>query len=250
MLKEIALGIIISLLFICLVILFCAVLIKLYIHKIKEHNRIALAFQKTLNSAILETQEQLLTSISQDLHDDAGQQLTVINFQLENFKLDYPDCDKSLLPISESVANLSKSLRLISHSLNNNWLAKNGLVYAIKSEINRIKNQKSITVLLHCDDGSKRIFDADQQIVIFRIFQETINNMLKHAKATSLTIDIKTSPKLQLIITDNGIGFDHHAEKQNTLGIENCRQRAKMINHTFTIESKLNRGTSVTLLEN
>jgi signal transduction histidine kinase len=249
MLKEIAFGIIISLLFISLVILFCAVLIKLYIQKIKEHNLKELAFQKTLNSAILETQEQLLTSISQDLHDDAGQQLTVINFQLENLKLDYPDCDKSLSPISESVANLSQSLRQISHSLNNNWLTENGLINAIKAEVDRIKNQK-IMVHFKSSDTEQLKFNVDEQIVVFRIFQESINNMLKHAKATSIAIEIKTMPKFELKITDNGIGFNQNTNNRNTLGIENCKQRAKMINHTFSIESQLNQGTTITLLEN
>lgn len=250
MYKDIALGIIISLLFISLVVLFCAVLIKLYIQKIKEHNQKELAFQKTLNSAIIENQEQLLTSISQDLHDDAGQQLTVINFQLENLKLDHPDCKKSLSPISVSVANLSQSLRQISHSLNNNWLNQNGLINAIEADIDRIKNQKSIKVTFESQDTIQRKFNVEEQIVIFRIFQESINNMLKHAKATSIAIEIKTTPKFELKITDNGIGFNQNTNNTKTLGIENCKQRAKMINHAFSIESQLNRGTTIKLIEN
>jgi len=250
MYKDIALGIIISLLFISLVILFCAVLIKLYIQKIKEHNQKELAFQKTLNTTILENQEQLLTSISQDLHDDAGQQLTVINFQLENLKLDHLNCEKSLSPISVSVANLSQSLRQISHSLNNNWLNQNGLINAIKADIDRIKNQKSIKVTFESQDTIKRKFNVEEQIVIFRIFQETINNMLKHAKATSITVVIQTSPKFELKIADNGVGFNQNNTTKNSLGVENCRQRAKIIDYTFSIESKLNQGTTITLLEN
>jgi glucose-6-phosphate-specific signal transduction histidine kinase len=143
MIKDIAFGIIISLLFISLVVLFCAILIKLYVKKIKEHNLKELEFQKTLNNSILETQKQLLTSVSQDLHDDAGQQLTVINFQLENLKLDFPENESNLKPVSDSVVKLSESLRQISHSLNPNWLEKNGFIEAVKSEINRIKKNKS-----------------------------------------------------------------------------------------------------------
>lgn len=250
MTKSIVFGIVLGLLFISLVVLFCAVLIKLYIQKIKEHNQKELAFQKTLNSAILENQEQLLTSISQDLHDDAGQQLTVINFQLENLKLDHPNCEKSLSPISTSVANLSQSLRQISHSLNNNWLIENGLVNAIKADVERIKNLKNIKVTFESHDATQRKFNVEEQIVIFRIFQETINNMLKHAKATSISISIKTAPKFELKLTDNGIGFDQNSPKNNTLGIENCKQRAKIIHHTFSIESEVNQGTTIKLTEN
>ncbi|MBC7523903.1 MAG: hypothetical protein H7239_05645 [Flavobacterium sp.] len=255
MIHDIAFGIIISLLFISLVVLFCVVLIKLYIQKIKKYNAMIyenkIAFQKTLNSAIVETQEQLLTSISQDLHDDAGQKLTVINFQLENLKLDHPTCEDDLSPISESVKILSESLRQISHSLNNNWLIKNGLIKAIEQEINRIKKNKTITVILSVDDG-KKTFKTDEQIVIFRIFQETINNILKHAKATEIKITITSTTNFKIMIEDNGIGFDQNEikEKSYSMGIENCINRAKIIQYNFEIKSQPNIGTTVVLQEN
>jgi glucose-6-phosphate-specific signal transduction histidine kinase len=92
MVKDIAFGIIISLLFISLVVLFCVIIIKLYVQKIKKYNKELyqkdLDHERNLNTTIVETQEQVLQNISQELHDDAGQQLTVINFQLENLKLD------------------------------------------------------------------------------------------------------------------------------------------------------------------
>lgn len=254
MVKDIAFGIIISLLFISLVVLFCVILIKLYIQKIKKYNAVIyeneIAFQKTLNSSIVETQEQLLTSISQDLHDDAGQQLTVINFQLENLKLDHPNCTNDLNPISESVGKLSQSLRQISHSLNNNWLIENGLLKAIEQEISRIKKNKSIEIILKIEDANKK-FKTDEQIVIFRIFQEIMNNSLKHAKATRIDITITSKPKFKIAITDNGIGFDTKklSENTNSIGIQNCINRAKIINYSFEVNSKINNGTTIILQE-
>jgi len=255
MTNAIAFGIIIGLLFISLVVLFCAVLIKLYIHKIKKYNSVIyeneINFQKTLNASIIETQEQLLASISQDLHDDAGQQLTVINFQLENLKLDHPVCENDLDPISESVSRLSQSLRHISHSLNNNWLAANGLLQAITQETERIRKNKSLQITLEIDD-SRKPFKSDGQIVIFRIFQETVNNILKHANASKIDIRIATKPTFKISIHDNGIGFDPekiHAKKSST-GIQNCISRAKMIGHHFEIKSIPNKGTTVILQEN
>ncbi len=254
MLKDIAFGIIISLLFISLVVLFCVILIKLYIQKIKKYNAVIyeneIAFQKTLTSSIVETQEQLLTSISQDLHDDAGQQLTVINFQLENLKLDHPNCTNDLNPISESVGKLSQSLRQISHSLNNNWLIENGLLNAIQQEVNRIKKNKSLEVLLKMEDTNIK-FKTDEQIVIFRIFQEVVNNALKYAKATRIVIDITSTPKFKISIADNGVGFNIEklSENTNSIGIQNCINRAKIINYSFEISSKINNGTTIILQE-
>ncbi len=254
MVKDVAFGIIISLLFISLVVLFCIIIIKLYIQKIKKYNAVIyqneIEFQKTLNQSILETQEQLLHSISQDLHDDAGQQLTVINFQLENLKLDYPDCQNDLNPISESVSRIATSLRNISHSLNNNWLIENGLVEAIHQEIERIKKNKILIIDSKIDAIDKK-FTTDEQIVIYRIFQEILNNILKHAKSSKVEISITNNPNFKIIIQDNGIGFDQNksSDKSNSIGIKNCIIRAELIKYNFEIESQLSIGTTVILQE-
>ena len=251
MLNDIALGIIISLLFISLVVVFCAVLIKLYIKKINEHNQKEIQFQKTLNASILETQEQLLNSISQDLHDDAGQQLTVINFQLENLKLDINDTDNKLEAVSTSVAQLANSLRKISHSLNPNWLENIGFINAIKSETNRISDNKGIEIITNINDDSNPKINHEIEIVIFRIFQETINNILKHAKASRIEINISTSPKLIIEIADNGKGFNADNECfKDSIGLKNCKSRAKLINFDYQINSEIGRGTRVLLTEN
>ena len=255
MVKDIALGIIVSILLVSLIVLFCAVLIKLYVQKIKKYNaqiyENEIAFQKTLSSSIIETQEQLLNSISQDLHDDAGQQLTVINFQLEHLKLENHEYQKLLNPISESVTKLSKSLREISHSLNSNWLLENGLLDAIAHEVKRLKKIKTIQVLLEIED-KKRLFNSDVQIVIFRIFQETLNNILKHSKATEIKINITSKPHFKITIADNGVGIDEEKlnDKTSSIGLQNCINRAKLIHYSFKIDSEPNKGTTITLQEN
>jgi len=251
---KIAFGIIISLLLISLVVLFCIILIKLYIEKIKKYNaqiyENEINFQKTLNASIVETQEQLLDSISRDLHDDAGQQLTVINFQIENLKFDFPNCENNLEPISNSVLKLSQSLRQISHSLNSNWLEKNGLIDAIKQEVTRIKKSDRISISYKSDNKTKN-FKNEEQIVLFRIFQETINNILKHSRATAIEIEVVFNPKFLLKIQDNGIGFDVDlvSNSNHSIGIQNCIKRAEVINYIFEIQSIKNEGTTITLKE-
>jgi signal transduction histidine kinase len=119
-----AFGIIICLLFISLVVIFCVVLIKLYIQKTKEYNLKNFDFQKTLNKTIIETQEQVFENISQDLHDDIGQQLTFVNFQLEKIKLDNESPDEDLDKLSHSIAQIAKSIRDLSHSMNNQLIVQ------------------------------------------------------------------------------------------------------------------------------
>jgi signal transduction histidine kinase len=253
MLHDIAFGIIIGLLFVSIVILFCIVIIKLYIQKIKKHNQELyqkdIDFQKTINTTILETQEQLLKSVSDDLHDDAGQQLTVINFQLENLKLDFPDNKLGL--VSESVTNLSTTLRQISHSLSSNWLHSNGLFGAIESEINRLQKNKNIQIK-YTNNSDILVVTNDVQIVLYRIFQEIINNTFKHANASKIDISIQSNPKFELKITDNGVGFayDKAISKTQSIGIANMIQRAKIINYSIVINSVSGNGTKTIVSEN
>lgn len=253
MYHDIAFGIVIILLLVSIIILFCIVIIKLYIQKAKKHQQELfqknIDFQKIINTTILETQEQLLKSISSDLHDDAGQQLTVINFQLEYLKLDFPD--NNLLSVSESVTNLSATLRQISHSLSSNWLENKGLLSAIELEINRLQKNKNIQIIYNTTTDVL-VVTNDEQIVLYRIFQEIINNTLKHSKATNIKVEITENPKFQLKISDNGIGFEYEKAIASTksIGIHNMMQRARIIGYSTEIISSLGKGTTIIISEN
>jgi signal transduction histidine kinase len=249
-----AFGIVIGLMFVSLVILFCVLFGKLYIRKIRSYTQVIyqkdIDFQKTLNSTIIETQEQVLHNISRDLHDDAGQQLTFINFQLENLKLDSPELHLVLAPLSESVGNLAGSIRSISHSLNNQLLMKQDLLKAIRSETERLQHNGSVAINLTTDNGGK-VFSTNEKIVIYRIFQEIINNAFKHAKAGAIDIGIHTNPTFMMTVRDNGKGFrTAEAEAKNTLGMQNMRERAAAIGYTLQIDSEPGTGTTIILSEN
>lgn len=251
MIKDIAFGIIISVLFVGMILLFCMLIIKLYISKIKKYNAVIyeneIEFQKTLNKSIVETQEQILTNISRELHDDAGQQLTYINLQLEMLKLDLPDLDTVLNPISDSISKLSKSVRSMSHLLNNRFIAQNNLYQSIEKELERLQISKTPEIKFIQKGKLQKVYSETEKIMIYRIFQESINNCLKHAKASKVEVSVCETPNFELRISDNGIGFlslDHQS-----LGFENMRQRAKMIQHQIQIKTKPNQGTTITLTE-
>jgi signal transduction histidine kinase len=255
MLKDIAFGIIIALLFVTIVVAFCVIIIRLYIQKTTKHNQIIfqkdLDFQKTINNTILETQEQVLQNISQELHDDAGQQLTVINFQLENLKLDSQEFDSALTPISKSVNELSKSIRSISHSLNNQLLSQQNLIKAIEIEVDRLQENKSIKINFVHDASNVQLFDTNQKIVLYRIFQEIINNILKHANANVIDIEIKSNTNFEIKISDNGQGFDMQqiSNSKHSLGLKNIINRAKIINFEAQIFSEIGNGTTIIISE-
>ncbi len=250
---EIAFGILVVFIMVSLVILFCGLLIKLYVHKVKKYTRLIyqkdVDFQKTLYTTIIETQEQVLKNISQDLHDDAGQQLTFINFQVEHLKLDNPQMGESLESISQSLSNLSSSIRDISHALNNQLFLRHDLLQAIASELNRIGKVKTLQVDYTCSEITKKVFTIQEQIVIYRLFQEMMNNILKHAQASHIEVFINIDPLFSMVVKDNGIGFDLTAPLKNSLGLGNMNERANLIGYEFEVHSMVNQGTTVTLAE-
>lgn len=252
---NIAFGIVISVLFISLIVLFCVLIIKLYIHKIKSYTKLIyekdLDFQKTLNATIMETQEQVLNNISQDLHDDAGQQLTYINFVVENLKFDNPELNEALNPLSQSISTLSNSIRSISHSLNSQLLMQESLVKAIEAEVDRLKSNTKIQVDFVLSGSRKKAFGSDEKIVVYRIFQEVVNNALKHSGASAIHITLKTEPHFELVITDNGKGFDLDDKNMNKpgLGLKNIVKRAEIINFKVKIDAVPSKGTTVTVSE-
>lgn len=254
-LDNVALGIITMVLFIGISVAFTALVIRIYIRKIKNYTRVIyqkdLDFQKTLTTTILETQEQVLNNISQDLHDDAGQQLTYINFMIENLKLDKPEMAGDLDPLGNSVYMLSNSIRRISHSLNSQMLVQQDLVKAIEGEAERLRQVSGMGVKYTADGKMLNNFNSSQQIVIFRIFQEITNNALKHSRASEINIDVKADPSFMLQVSDNGKGFDYEdvKEKPSGLGLFNLVSRAEMVGLSITIESAPQKGTTITLLK-
>jgi len=255
MVNNIAIGIIIGLFFISLIIIFCVVLIKLYIKRVRKYTQQLyqrdIEFQKSLNETILETQEHLLNNISQDLHDDAGQQLTYINFQLENLKLDSAELNTLLEPLSQSVAELSSSIRSISHSLNNQVILQQDLFKAITKEVERLQKNSKIKIELQKNKYIKKEFTSNEKIIIYRIFQEIISNIFKHARAREIKVTLSSSPSFVMTIQDNGKGFDQNivASKQS-LGLRSMASRAAIINYELNIISKIGEGTTITLSEN
>jgi signal transduction histidine kinase len=248
--NNFAFGIATILILISLIVLFCVLMVKLHIQKVKNYTKVIyekdLDFQKAINTTIIETQEQVLNNISQDLHDDAGQQLTAINFQLENLKLDSPELDAVLKPISQSVSGLAQSIRSISHSLNNQLLTKQDLFKAIGAEAERL--QKNLSIAINVSVEGEKSFSSNEKIVIYRIFQEIMNNILKHAKADVIEIGLTTQPEFQMRIADNGQGFDT-SQTTNTLGLVGMTQRANFIGYKLDIQSKPGQGTTITLTE-
>lgn len=249
---KIALGIFVCLVFVSLTTLFSYLLARLYITKVKKHaeemHAKDMEYQTTLTETIVETQEQLLQNISRDLHDDAGQQITALNFQIENYKHDHPEEVERLSVLSQSLNHLSQSVRSISHSLSSQLVMQQDLGKAIRNELERLQKNSRIQFGIAISDAPLLLKD-DEKLIIYRIFQESLNNCLKHARAKNINVELLASPKFKLSIKDDGKGFDLH-EKSLSLGMITMKRRAELIGCTLQIASQPGQGTQLVLSRN
>lgn len=246
--NNIVFGVLTVFVLICLVVLFCIILLKIYIAKAKKYNQLEIEQHKVLNKTIIETQENTLNNIAKELHDDAGQQLTYINFQIENLKIVNPSISNELTPIGKSLSYLAKSIRDLSHSIDNHKFKNYNFINNIKNEFDKINKINILDCSLQIEDNFSFTFSTNENIVLFRIFQEILNNVLKHSKATKFTVEVYQYPTLSIKLYDNGIGFNktENLLKEST-GLNNIKTRANTIDFKSEIRTELYKGTCIVL---
>jgi two-component system NarL family sensor kinase len=142
--------------------------------------------------------------------------------------------------ISEAINDLSD----LSHSLSSEIILNNGLIKALEFEMEQLKKSDiyrtgfSIT-------GSPVFLDADAELVIFRIVQEALNNIMKHAAATKIDIHLHYNTHVLLLeINDNGRGF-YTGKSYTGTGLQNLKKRATALKGNLSVNSTINIGTSI-----
>lgn len=211
-----------------------------------------------LNSKILKTQEEERRNISRDLHDDLGQHLTAISINLAAIKNnikenDNPTTMERLEDSLKSVDVISKRIHDMVHELRPAILDDLGLIKTIKWYIKQFRRRTGISVSLNISDFKKRL-DPELEIALYRIIQEALNNVAKHAEAGKVDITIiKDIHKLKILIKDNGKGFDSTLLNTNPLensgmGIPGMRERLLGVNGKLKIDSKHGFGTKLIII--
>ena len=209
-----------------------------------ENQKIKKDFEQTLLNTQLEIQEQTLTHISREIHDNIGQVLSLARLQLHSLSTNGQEDD------IEYTDNLLEKaitdLRGLSHSLNTNSIKDNGFSASVKKVLEQF--EKTGKFKTSFTDETNFFVSDDHGIILFRIIQEVLNNIVKHAEATEISIRIENIDDHTIIyITDNGKGFDiktlHSAE--SGIGIRNITERAMIIGAKLSVLSQPNNGTTV-----
>ncbi|RKR81148.1 hypothetical protein BDD43_1292 [Mucilaginibacter gracilis] len=214
---------------------------------IREKELLKVTYQQAILQAQFEIQDQTLRNVSQEIHDNIGQVLSYVSLSLDR-ATDLSDAQKnSLITESRTLVNQSMNdLRDLSKSFSLDNIISNGLTATVKAEVARLNKSRLIEARLDID-GEVYSIGEHQELVLFRIIQEFINNTLKHAKAKILVINLQFSAdKLVLKLTDDGIGFDVK-QKQNGSGLKNMHTRAGLIGAGAITTSSENEGTSLTI---
>lgn len=249
--EEIYLLIILGSLVFILVALFL-VLFVLYFMKRKrqielEKEVIAKQFDQTLLQAKVEIQEQTLQYAGRELHDNFGQIASLIKLNLST--LEYLSQEPLLTKIEET-KNLTQQLitdiRGLSLSFGNNQLAQTGFSEALRIEVQRLNGIGSFEANFSAGKNIPFI-SSDIAIILFRMVQEALNNIVKHSAARHINVSLEASAQLlSLSIEDDGIGFDvAMARQKGGQGMQNLATRAALIGAKISIESTMQKGTQI-----
>ncbi|HYD21169.1 MAG TPA: sensor histidine kinase [Flavipsychrobacter sp.] len=233
--------------------------IYLIIQKSKQ-NRFALEKQKIkfdyVNQILrteLEVSENTMNQISQEIHDNVGQVLFLAEMNTSVLATVVRD-EKATLLLADTgklVRQAMSDLRSISHSLSSEQVKQTGLVEALKASLSQVQKAKEIKCLFQVS-GDHLDISPERELIIFRIAQEAISNILKHAEASAidLLLEYKTGCLL-MTLKDNGKGFEMaEGDKKKGIGFINMQQRTKVLNGTLKIESAPGDGCKLTLLVN
>ena len=225
---------------------------KRFLHQ-KEMLELREAFNQTLLQSKLEIQEETLDHISKELHANFSQLVSLININLSEILPQSSDKMKDSVIETKSLAKqLLSELKALSASLNTDHIMQIGFINAFNNELGRLSKTKRFEVVFATTGDAYRL-RPEHEIILFRLCQEVLNNVLKYSKATMVDATLTyTLTQLQIKISDNGVGFDlqvvekERAEKEST-GMVNIKKRAKLINATVEINSSIGHGTTVTI---
>jgi len=195
--------------------------------------------------ATIEGQESERYRISKELHDGIGGALASIKLNLMNQKHGNKE---GLKKVTADLDKTYQEVRSISHALTPPTLSNDAFVEVIRDFVSETAEYSNINIHLECyPEDTLNKLNKWIQTDLYRILQELVNNIIKHAEATSVTIDLAVyDNQINLMVEDNGKGFDA-SEKPVGIGLKNIRSRVEQIKGTMDIDSKKGRGTIVNI---
>ena len=245
----IALGL--FLLLICFIVFFITYYYKKQLANVREKQTMAANFQKELLQSQLEIQEQTLRTISEEIHDNIGQTLSLAKLQLNTVNVeDRATALQKVAGSKELVSKAIQDLRQLSKNIHTESVLSTGLLKAIAGQLEVIDKAGVCKTSMSVSGITPKI-GPQKELILYRIVQETLNNSLKHAAATEIDVSLEgKEDRLSVSIRDNGKGFMPSDAGTNGSGLRNICNRAKLIGGEVNIVSGTSGTTLTVTLEN
>jgi signal transduction histidine kinase len=205
-----------------------------------------ISHQKALTQATIDGQEKERREIGKELHDNIGQMLTTTKLYLDLAKTTADDATIEMVSLAlKSISDVINEIRSISHALVPPTLGDLGIIESIEELINSIGHVQLLQIDFDYFDFNEDRVPENQQLMLFRIIQEQLNNVVKHADASRVQIIIKNNRgELRLEIKDDGKGFDKALGRKG-LGLMNIKNRAELFSGKMEIQSAPGKGCSL-----
>jgi len=200
---------------------------------------------------VLQGQESERKRIAKDLHDGLGGLLATALLQLQQFRRQKQTADdrSPMIEAEHSIDTAYAEVRRIAHDMMPSALANLGLQSAVQDLADKINNTEKLRVITHFSLNETMLSDQ-QEIALYRIIQEFLNNSIKYSSAEELIVQLTTNNQnIHLTIEDDGVGFDQSNIKNiQGLGLKNIESRVKYLGGNMSLESGPGEGVSLDIL--
>jgi signal transduction histidine kinase len=214
--------------------------------------------QQEFSRKQMESQEAERKRLASELHDGLGQNLLVVKNELQQFVSEHPEPQNDLRRVTSLVQESVESVREISSNLHPHHIERLGFCAAVEAMTENISHSSRLRIECSCDKLNHQL-PKEFEIHVYRIIQEALSNIVRHASAQNVKVEVREDQKsIGVIIKDDGCGFDvrefrgGHAPKQTGdvargFGLASMMERARIIGGTLMIESSPTSGTTIHL---
>jgi len=197
--------------------------------------------------SVIHAQEAERKKLGEELHDNITQLLSVIKLYIENAKSDPENQGELLNKSSEYLLQVIGEIKALSRSLVPPMIHDTGLINAIEEMAKHVHEASKINIDIDAKNFNENILSESRKLLLYRVIQEKINNVMTHSGATEISIRLRSAGKhIETVIKDNGNGFDVSNTKAG-MGLNNIRNRVESVNGRINLESTPGNGCVLTV---